>query len=132
MPIKPSLNAFLLCDQVLRDQHGRCTLIGVFQHLKAPVYPLPPRSFSVFISLAEVVVPSSLELLFKNVKQGTVLQKVLVDCTTPVTPDQPYEINADFANVVFDTPGNYDFELRADGQLLAIRSLTLTQVSKAV
>ena len=129
MPIKPSLNAFLLCDQVLRDQHGRCSIIGVFQHLKAPVFPLPGRNFSVFISLAEVVVPSRLELLFKNVKQGKTLQSVTVDCTTPVTPDQPYEINADFANVVFDTPGNYDFELRADGQLLAIRSLTLTQVS---
>jgi hypothetical protein len=53
-----------------------------------------------------------------------------VDCTTPVTPNQPYEINADFANVVFDRPGDYDFELRADGQLLALRSLTLTQVSE--
>ena len=54
-----------------------------------------------------------------------------MDCTTPVTPNQPYEINADFANVAFDHPGEYDFELRADGQLLAIRSLTLTQTAGA-
>lgn len=131
MPIKPSLNAFLLCDQVLRDQHGRCSLVGVFQHLKASKFPLPGRNFSVFVSLAEVVVPSRLELLFKDVKQGKVLQAITVDCTTPVTPDQPYEINADFANVVFESPGNYDFELRADGQLLAIRSLLITLVPKA-
>lgn len=131
MPIKPNLNAFLLCDQVLRDQHGRCSLVGVFQHLKASKFPLPGRNFSVFVSLAEVVVPSRLELLFKDVKQGKVLQAITVDCTTPVTPDQPYEINADFANVVFESPGNYDFELRADGQLLAIRSLLITLVPKA-
>jgi hypothetical protein len=131
LPIKPSLNAFLLCDQVLRDQHGRCSLVGVFQHLKASKFPLPGRNFSVFVSLAEVVVPSRLELLFKDVKQGKVLQAITVDCTTPVTPDQPYEINADFANVVFESPGNYDFELRADGQLLAIRSLLITLVPKA-
>ena len=131
MPVKPSLNAFLVCDQVLRDQHGRCSLVGVFQHLKSPVFPLPARSFSVFVSLAEVVVPSRLELLFKDVRHGRLLQQVTVDCTTPVTPNQPYEINADFANVVFDNPGDYDFELRADGQLLAIRTLTLTAVSGA-
>lgn len=128
MPIKPSLNAFLLCDQVLRDQHGRCSLVGVFQHLKSSVFPLPQRNFSVFISLAEVVVPSRLELLFKDVKRGKLLQEVTVDCTTPVTPNQPYEINADFANVSFENPGDFDFELRADGQLLAIRSLTITRV----
>ncbi len=56
------------------------------------------------------------------------LQKVMVDCTTPVTPNQPYEINADFANFVFETAGDFDFELRADGQLLAIRTLTITRV----
>ena len=128
MPIKPSLNAFLLCDQVLRDQHGRCTLVGVFQHLKSPVFPLPPRSFSVFVSLAEVVVPSRLELLFKDVRHGRLLQEVNVDCTTPVTPNQPYEINADFAQVNFEAPGDFDFELRADGLLLAIRTLTITAV----
>jgi len=127
LAIKPSLNAYLLCDQVLRDQHGRCSLIGVFQHLKAATFPLPPRNFSVFISLAEVGVPSRLELLCKDVKRGKLMQQVMVDCTTPVTPNQPYEINADFANVAFDLPGDYDFELRADGQLLAIRTLTLTQ-----
>jgi hypothetical protein len=130
VPIKPSLNAYLLCDQVLRDQHGRCSLVGVFQHLKSPVFPLPPRSFSVFVSLAEVVVPSRLELLFKDVRHGRLLQEVTVDCTTPVTPNQPYEINADFANVAFETPGDYDFELRADGQLLAIRTLTITRVTE--
>ena len=125
MPIKPNLNAFLLCDQVLRDQHGRCSLVGVFQHLKAPSFPLPPRSFSVFISLAEVVVPSRRELQFKD-SAGAVLQKVEVDCATPVAPDQPYEINADFANVSFEKPGSWSFELRSDGQLLAIRTLTLS------
>lgn len=126
MPVKPSLNAFLLCDQVLRDQHGRCSLVGVFQHLKAPAFPLPPRSFSVFISLAEVVVPSRLELVFKD-GSGKELQKVEVDCATPVAPDQPYEINADFANVVFEKAGSWSFELRYEGQLLAIRTLTLSQ-----
>lgn len=131
MPIKPSLNAYLLCDQVLRDQHGRCSLIGVFQHLKSSVFPLPERNFSVFISLAEVVVPSRLELLFKDVAHSKLLQQVTVDCTTPVTPNQPYEINADFANVGFETPGDFDFELRADGQLLAIRTLTITRVESA-
>lgn len=125
MPIKPSLNAFLLCDQVLRDQHGRCSLVGVFQHLKSSAFPLPPRSFSVFISLAEVVTPCRLELLFKSGPKE--LQKVEVDCSTPVAPDQPYEINADFANVVFDQPGAWVFELRADGQVLAIRTLTVSR-----
>lgn len=126
MPIKPTLNAFLLCDQVLRDQLGRCSLIGVFQHLKSPAFPLPPRSFSVFISLAEVVVPSRLELLFKD-GQAKVLQQVAVDCATPVAPDQPYEINVDFANVVFEKPGSWAFELRHEGQILAVRSLTLSR-----
>jgi hypothetical protein len=125
LPIKPSLNAFLICDQVLRDQYGRCSLVGVFQHLKSPAFPLPPRSFSVFISLAEVVIPCRLELLFKS--GSKVLQNVEVNCTTPVAPDQPYEINADFANVVFEQPGAWVFELRADGQLLALRTLTVSR-----
>jgi hypothetical protein len=105
--------------------------VGVFQHLKSGVFPLPARNFSVFISLAEVVVPSRLELLFKDVKHSKLLQQVSVDCTTPVTPNQPYEINADFANVAFEAPGDFDFELRADSQLLAIRTLTITRVDGA-
>ena len=127
MPVRPSLNAFLLCDQVLRDQLGRCSLIGVFQHLKSPAYPLPPRSFTVFISLSEVVAPSQLELTFKDVAADKVVKTVRIDCKTPVAPNQPYEINADFNAVAFEKPGNFDFELRADGALLAIRTLTLSK-----
>lgn len=128
MPVKPTLNAFLLCDQVLRDQHGRCTLVGVFQHLKCPGLPLPPRSFSVFVSLSEVVAPSALTLTFRDTQKNQTLQEVKIDCTQKVAPHQPYEINADFANVAFDHEGDYDFELRADGQLLAIRSLKITKI----
>jgi len=128
MPVKPNLNAFLLCDQVLRDQHGRCSLVGIFQHLKCPGLPLPPRSFSVFLSLSEVVVPSTLALTFKDAQSSRVLQEVKVDCTTKVAPFQPYEINADFANVVFEHEGDYDFELRSDGQLLSIRSLKISKI----
>lgn len=127
MPVKPSLHAFLLCDQVLRDQLGRCSLIGVFQHLKSPAFPLPPRSFSVFLSLSEVVAPSQLQLTFKDVSAGKTIQEVRIDCKQAVAPNQPYEINADFNNVVFERPGNYDFELRSDGQLLSIRTLAITK-----
>jgi hypothetical protein len=127
MPVKPNLNAFLLCDQVLRDQHGRCSLIGVFQHLRAQGFPLPPRNFSVFLSISEVVAPAKLLLSFKDPLKGQLLQEVPIDCVNSVEPNQPYEINADFANVVFDREGEWIFELRADGQLLSIRSL---QVSK--
>ncbi len=130
MPVKPNLNAFLLCDQVLRDQHGRCSLIGVFQHLRCPGFPLPPRNFSVFLSLTEVVVPSTLLLTFKESLRNAVIQEIKMECTQAVPPDQPYEINADFGNVVFEREGDYDFELRADGQLLSIRTLKVTRQGK--
>ncbi len=128
MPVKPNLNAFLICDQVLRDQYGRCSLIGVFQHLRCPAFPLPPRNFSVFLSMTEVVVPSTLTLSFKQGSSNATIQEITMECTQAVPPNQPYEINADFGNVVFEREGDYDFELRADGQLLSIRSL---KVSKA-
>jgi hypothetical protein len=121
------LNAFLLCDQVLRDQHGRPSLIGLFQHLRSPVFPLPPRNFSVFFSLSEVVVPSQLKLSFRDSAWAKLVKEVAIDCTTKVAPDQAYEINVDFDHVVFEHPGAYDFELRADGQVLALRSLTLSK-----
>jgi hypothetical protein len=126
MPVKPNLNAFLLCDQVLRDQHGRCSLIGVFQHLRAQALPLPPRNFSVFVSLSEVVAPSQLSLSFREAQEGRLLQEVKIECKNPVAPSQPYEINADFSNVIFDHEGQWDFELRADQQLLALRSLRVS------
>lgn len=128
MPVKPNLNAFLLCDQVLRDQHGRCSLIGVFQHLRAQDLPLPPRNFSVFVSLSEVVAPSQLVLSFRDPAKGKILQEVKIDCKNQVPPNQPYEINADFSNVVFDREGDWDFELRADNQLLSLRSLKISKL----
>jgi hypothetical protein len=54
------------------------------------------------------------------------LQEIPIDCLNPVAPNQPYEINADFANVVFDREGEWIFELRANGQLLSIRSLQVS------
>jgi hypothetical protein len=128
MPVKPNLNAFLICDQVLRDQHGRCSLIGVFQHMRCQALPLPPRNFSVFLSISEVVAPSTLTLSFKDPVKGKLLQEVAVECKNAVDPNQPYEINADFSNVVFDREGDWDFELRADGQMIGLRSLKISKI----
>ncbi len=125
MPVQPTLNAFLLCDQVLRDQRGRCSLIGIFQRLEAPKFPLAPRDFSVFISVSEVLAPGRLDLSFRDGSDARQLQHVSVDCSQATPPGLPYEINADFANVVFEGPGVYDFELRVNGSLLALRTLTL-------
>ena len=127
MPVKPNLHAFLLCDQVLRDGTGRCSVIGVFQALKSQSFPLPPRNFSVYLSVSEVVPPMELHLAFKDGQAAKVVQEVRVPLNSAVAPDQAFEINADFHGVVFEHPGDYDFELRAAGSLLGMRTLKVAQ-----
>jgi hypothetical protein len=126
MPIKPNLNAFLICDQVLRDQHGRCSLIGVFQYLRATSLPLPPRSFSVFVSLSEVIAPQRFTLVATAPGQAQPMLEAHADCEMAVEPNQPYEINFDFNGVSFDREGDWTFELKMDNQTLAIRALGIS------
>lgn len=127
MAIMPALNAFLLCEQVLRDQKNRSSLIGIFQAFKSASFPMPPCSFSVFITLGEVRVPLDLTLTLRDSSRDIVVKEVKIECRQVVEPNQPYEINADFHDMVFTHPGPFDFELRCEGQILGIRTLTVSK-----
>jgi hypothetical protein len=124
--VQPVLNAFLICDHVLRDQKNRSSLIGIFQAFKAASFPMPARSFSVFITLGEVRVPLDLTLTFRDASSNIVLKEVPIECRQVVEPSQPYEITADFHDMVFEHPGHFDFELRCEGHILGLRTLTVS------
>lgn len=46
-----SLKAFHLCDQVIKSEDGKYSIIGIWQKILSPVYPTYHARFSVYFKL---------------------------------------------------------------------------------
>ncbi|MBI4498567.1 MAG: hypothetical protein HY689_11775 [Chloroflexi bacterium] len=115
----PTLEAFLFCDTVLRDQHGLDTLIRVFTdlHLPGP----GETDFSVYLRFAGGSGPHQIWLEFESPSyEHLALGEELV--TVPGAVATP-------VHMVIREPGRYTVQVYLDGYPLAEKALQVTFAS---
>jgi hypothetical protein len=114
--MKPDLQFSVLCDEVRREDNGKLMLIGLFEMIGGPEYPLVYPGMAVINRWC-----NGLGDFTQRVRLMDSENKVLVE--TLDSPLQLTDMRATVTavsllrNIVFPKPGRYSVEILLDGDL---------------
>lgn len=126
---RPSVQAFLVCDQVIEDSLTRKkSLIGLFTHLQAGAFPFQHQHMGLYFCLTDAEGPCQfeIELVYLNSEQpvcrATLPAIVIADRL------QVSDFGINLPALIFPAPGRYEFRLRMDGHLIAQKDFNVVQM----
>lgn len=130
-PPLPLLKAFLVCDHVIQDaQTGKKSLIGVFHELKATKFPAVHPALWIYANLTDAHGRYTFEIRLLDVARDEVLGRGAPPAIEIPGPLQVTELSAQLRNVALPTAGTYEFQLLANGQLIATKAIRVTQIAE--
>ena len=128
--VKPSIQAFLVSDQVIEDSVTRKkSLIGLFTHLQAVSFPFQHQQMGLYFCLtdAEGAYQFDIELIYLNTEQlvcrATLPQIVIGDRL------QISDFGINIPSLIFPAPGRYEFRLTMEGHLIAQKDFNVMLLS---
>jgi hypothetical protein len=129
MPVKPTLNSMLICDTAIMDAETRKrSLIGIFQNIRSVNFPCMHQLLYVYASLTD----ARGEYVFGLRLVDGASDKELWNASLPplqiADPLHVHEICVRIMRLTFPTPGRYEFQLHANGELLDLRRINLEKV----
>ena len=112
----------LLCDLTIREHGtGKISLIGVFENISAPRFPVVHRALSVYAKLTDAEGDYVIRLEDSHVVAQGTLTATFADRMSPG------ELIFNLENLGLERPGRYEFRLYADGRFVAGKSFTVIQ-----
>lgn len=127
--VKPSIQAFLVCDQVIEDTvTKKKSLVGLFTHLQALSFPFQHQQMGLYFCLtdAEGSYEFAIDLVYLNNEQlvcrATLPNIVIADRL------QSSDFGINIPSLIFPAPGRYEFRLRMDGHLIAQKDFNVMQL----
>ena len=128
--VKPSIQAFLVSDQVIEDSVTRKkSLIGLFTHLQAVSFPFQHQQMGLYFCLtdAEGAYQFDIELIYLTTEQlvcrATLPQIVIGDRL------QISDFGINIPSLIFPAPGRYEFRLKMEGHLIAQKDFNVMLLS---
>jgi hypothetical protein len=126
---KPSVQAFLVCDQVIEDSlTKKKSLVGIFTHLQAGAFPFQHQHLALYFCLtdAEGTYQFEIDLVYLNGEQlvcrATLPNIVIADRL------QSCDFGLNIPVLIFPSPGRYEFRLKMDGHLIAQKDFNVAQM----
>lgn len=126
----PDLQSSLLCDDVRQERNGKFMLIGLFDAVGAPQFPLRyPRLFMVtrwcsgegeFIQHSRILKPNQTDILIEG-------KEIPVRLQNPEASATNVEV---FMNVSFEGPGTHWIEVLLNNDLKLRYPLRVNQVTQ--
>jgi hypothetical protein len=128
--VKPSVQAFLVCDQVIEDSlTKKKSLIGIFTHLQAIIFPFQHQQMGLYFCLtdAEGVYRFDIDLIYLNNEQlicRATLPNIVIDDRLQIS-----DFGINIPSLIFPAPGRYEFRLRVEGSFIAQKDFNVMQLS---
>jgi hypothetical protein len=115
----------LVCDQAIREEGtGKVSLIGIFENIASPSFPLIHPTLSVYVKLTDAEGKYRLRLELVQLETATIAATGEADIAAPDRMGS-FEINFSLGNLPFPLPGLYEFRLLANGRYLGSKSLNV-------
>lgn len=114
--VKPSVQAFLVCEQVIEDSvTKKKSLIGPFTHLQAVNFPFQHSQMGLYFCLtdAEGAYHFDIDLIHLNNEQ--LICRAALPNVVIADRLQIYDFGINIPSLVFPAPGRYEFRLRWKG-----------------
>jgi len=127
---KPSVQAFLVCDQVIEDSlTKKKSLIGIFTHLQALTFPFQHQQMGLYFCLtdAEGTYHFDIDLVHLNNEQlvcRATLPNIVIGDRLQIS-----DFGINIPSLIFPTPGRYEFRLNMEGHLIAQKDFNVMHVS---
>jgi hypothetical protein len=128
--VKPSIQAFLVSDQVIEDSVTRKkSLIGLFTHLQAVSFPFQHQQMGLYFCLtdAEGAYQFDIELIYLNTEQlvcRATLPRIVIGDRLQIS-----DFGINIPSLIFPAPGRYEFRLRVEGHLIAQKDFNVMLLS---
>jgi hypothetical protein len=119
----------LLCDHTIREHGtGKVSLIGIFENISAPRFPVVHRALSVYAKLVDAEGDYALRLELVRLEDGHVvaqgtLRATFADRMTPA------ELIFALENLGLERPGRYEFRLHANERFVAGKTFVVVHTS---
>lgn len=127
----PIVKAFLICDQIIHDaQTGKKSLIGVFHELRADRFPALHPVLWIYANLTDARGQYAFEIRLVDVTRNTVLGTGTPPAIEIPGPLQTTELSAQLRQVALPSEGTYEFQLHANGQLVATKAIKVLKVGE--
>ncbi len=128
---QPVLKAFLVCDQIIHDaQSGKKSLIGVFHELRADRFPALHPALWIYANITDARGNYDFEIRMVEVGRNDVMGSGRPPPIEISGPLQTTELSAQLRNVALPRPGTYEFQLSANGELIATKAISVMQVKQ--
>jgi hypothetical protein len=109
----------LLCDHTIREHGtGKISLIGIFENISAPHFPVVHRALSVYAKLGDAEGEYTVRLELVRLDDGQIVTQGDLKATFA---DRMTAGDLIFAleNLGLDRPGRYEFRLHANDRFVA-------------
>jgi hypothetical protein len=127
--LKPSIQAFLVCDQVIEDSlTKKKSLIGLFTHLQVANFPFQHQQMGLYFCLtdAEGTYHFAIDLIYLNEEQlvcRASLPNIMIGDRLQIS-----DFGINIPALIFPAPGRYEFRLKMDGHLIAQKDFHVIQM----
>lgn len=123
----PAVKAILICDQVIHELGtNKKSLIGIFEEIHLVKFPAHYPRIAVYVNLTDAHGKYVLEMRLLSEKG----EEVGRGETPEVKIDNPLatcEFALQVQNLVFPTAGQFEFQISANGELLASKAFRVRQ-----
>ena len=117
----------LLCDLTIREHgSGKISLIGVFENISAPRFPVVHRALSVYAKLTDAEGDYVIRLELIRLEDSHVVAQGTLTATF-ADRMSPGELIFNLENLGLERPGRYEFRLSANDRFVASKTFTVMQ-----
>ena len=123
MPPTPSVRAILTCDQIIHEAGtNKKSLIGIFEDIHLMKFPATHPRIAVYVNLSDAQ-GSYVMGLAMLAPDGKEVARVNTPPVKIDTPLRTCEFALQMQNTPFNEPGTYEFQIFANNELLATKSI---------
>ncbi|MCP9455535.1 MAG: hypothetical protein NNA18_05440 [Nitrospira sp.] len=126
--VKPTVQAFLVCDQVIEDRLTRKkSLIGLFTHLQSPVFPFQHQHMGLYFCLTDVEGTHQFEIDLVSLNNEQLVCRAVLPSISIGDRLQISDFGINIPSLIVPSPGRYEFRLKMDGHLIAQKDFHVVQ-----
>ena len=123
MPPTPAVRAILTCDQIIHEfGTNKKSLIGIFEDIHLVKFPATHPHIAVYVNLTDAHGTYIMGLAM-FAPDGKEVARVNTPPVTIDTPLRTCEFALQMQNTPFAEPGKYEFQIFANDELLATKSI---------
>jgi hypothetical protein len=124
----PKVKAFLFCDQVIRSTDGKYTVVGIFQRIHSPQFPVFHARFGMYMCLGGMNGSYDLLIEFTDPGEGATLGRAELRGLKHNKPLQDFETGINLPGLQFPKEGTFEVHVKCNDELLHVGTIRAVKV----